>query len=438
MSSDFPNVVSPFIEFTLMLDSAVKESSSLNISGICRNLKLLFTIDTIILFAQFLLSSSSQVMPFIPAFSESIKIIFKKRIIPYNLDQKPAISESALAIKSATSQSSNKLKIDFEMNNFSLNIPLSADVTSSLEQFSYLFKISATAKVSMYLINHIAPNIASDMKMLAKLSQFSIQLNQNKADASSSTINNILLPTRMNIELGSHKSAEEDTNALSVNCHIEPLIFSLGLQQLLFMKVVVFEALKKVSTTKEIKEVMGNTKMKEEVKQSPNKIASQKGIQYMVNTISLQASIDPLIQFLLIDDTATTQMKFPLLKLNITNLKSVLSQCILKDETKRHFSPAKLNATVEFILEVMLYNYMVSEYEPLIEAWPLSSTIIQPGEEYGRSLTVKAARIMNINMSYSGKLFFMHFCVFEFMLLFIYAFMLLCIKILLTDLNISG
>jgi hypothetical protein len=221
--------------------------------------------------------------------------------------------------------------------------------------------------------------VKKSTKISGRVSQFVLQM---RHDGNSSML---IQPARLNVDMTISESKADDCKTLAVDGYIEPLTVLVGLRDIDFVKGYLSLLQDAIPRLPRLNSV-GPT---------------SRPVVYAVNRLQLHGKLDPL-RVSLVDDTE--ERPIHLFRVELTQASATVSTCKLEpeDPNKRlaleHSESFKASAGLA--LEATFYNWTVSEYEPLMENWTLEAEACELAPTYGKSLSIKATKMLNINMSY--------------------------------------
>ena len=204
----------------------------------------------------------------------------------------------------------------------------------------------------------------------------------------------ILPPSRISVDFKKVESVDEDKQTTILTLFVEPINIDVG-----FREVVFFKGLAEYYQTKLVSQM---PKIEQTVQPKQETKVEEKKLPYEVNILQVDAKID-IIQITITDDTgAITQQLFKVL---LTNLGMKMSSTTLIDERRRQSLKGNkeyMSANARFSMEALFYNNLVSDYEPVIEGWGVECDFAQAGAQYGKEISIRAEKMLNVNLSYAG------------------------------------
>lgn len=151
---------------------------------------------------------------------------------------------------------------------------------------------------------------------------------------------------------------------------------------------------------KEEEKKLPEAKSPEEKKEEPQKPANV----YATYVTNMSVNIEPVI-FMLSDDTGKIEQG--VFKVMLTSMSMKYSSSVLDDERKRELLNDfrdYMAVSFKFTAEVLMYNKIVAEYEPIMEKWALEADYLMHSLDSGQQICLRADKMLNFNLSYAGIL----------------------------------
>jgi len=122
---------------------------------------------------------------------------------------------------------------------------------------------------------------------------------------------------------------------------------------------------------------------------------------YSIYITNMNVNIEPMI-FMLSDDTGKIEQG--VFKVMVTSMSLKYSSSVLDDEKKRELLNDfrdYMSVSCKFTAEILLYNKVIAEYEPIMEKWGLEADYLQHSVDSGQQICIRASNMLNFNLSYA-------------------------------------